>query len=203
MVAPHPNTPRTRSCSCFVQGADADTSLLVGSGAPVIRITVTEHALTTHEGVGRIDGATDPVSIDTVERLLCSGSSIRIGFDPAGTVLDLEREQRLFSRRQREVLATKFGGCMHPDCERPPAWCETHHIAHIHRDGGTTVLGNGILLCRHHHLKYHNEGWEIHHDNHGRYWLIPPTSIDPNQTPRPMEFKNATLRNLQQARQTG
>jgi hypothetical protein len=180
----------------LIHGADADTRLLVGSGAPVIRITVTETALVSGVGVGRIDGVADPVSIDTVERLLCGGTSIRMGFDLNGNVLDVEREQRLYSRRQREVLAVRFGGCMDPECERPPSWCEAHHIAHVHRDGGKTVIDNGILLCRWHHLKYHNQGWEIEHDRHGRYWLIPPASIDPAQTPRLMTPKNAALRDL-------
>jgi hypothetical protein len=186
----------------MLQGADADTSVMLGSGAPVIRITVAEKALASGDGLGRIDGqrgatAVDTVSIETVERHLCNGVSIRMGFDPAANVLDLERERRLFSRRQREVLAVKFGGCMDPACERPPSWCEAHHIEHVMRDGGKTEVRNGILLCRWHHLKYHNEGWEIRQDSAGGYWLIPPESVDPGQTPRPMPLKSAAMRDLQ------
>ena len=185
----------------LVQGADADSSSLLGSGAPVIRITVAEEALETGVGFGRIEGQAEPVSIDTVsidtvKRLRCEGASIRMGFDPAGNVLDLEREHRLFSKRQREVLSVKFGGCMDPACERPPSWCETHHIDHVVRDGGKTEVRNGILLCRWHHLKYHNEGWEIVVDQSGAYWLIPPKSVDADQTPRPMPLKSPAMHDL-------
>lgn len=41
----------------------------------------------------------------------------------------------------------------------------------------------GILLCKHHHLLYHNEGWEISRDDNGDYRLSPPINVDPNQTP--------------------
>jgi stage V sporulation protein SpoVS len=194
----------------LVQGAAADTSLMLGSGAPVIRITVAEAALEVGAGigvgrigVGRLEGQADPVSIDTVRRMLCSGTSMRIGFDPAGNVLDLEREQRTFSKRQREVLSVKFGGCMDPNCERPPSWCEAHHLEHWVRDRGKTVIGNGILLCKHHHLKYHNEGYEITHTVEGEYWLIPPTTRDPEQTPIRMPLKSAALRDLWQDSATG
>jgi hypothetical protein len=171
----------------------------------VIRITVAETALEPEggAGVGRLEGQADPVSMDTVRRLLCSGASMRIGFDPAGNVLDLEREQRTFSKRQREVLAVKFGGCMDPHCERPPSWCEAHHLEHWVRDRGKTVIGNGILLCKHHHLKYHNEGYEIIHNLQGEYWLIPPMTRDPEQTPIPMPLKSAALRDLWHDRATG
>jgi hypothetical protein len=186
---------------------------MLGSGAPVIRITVAETALDADSdpgtgagagvGVGRLEGQADPVSIDTVRRLLCSGVSIRMGFDPAGNVLDLEREQRTFSKRQREVLSVKFGGCMDPNCERPPSWCEAHHLEHWVRDRGKTVLENGILLCKHHHLKYHNEGYEIVHNIEGEYWLIPPTERDPEQDPIRMPLKSAALRDLWRGSATG
>jgi hypothetical protein len=204
-IAADERTPGQLASDVFLQllsqGADADSGSLLGSGAPVIRVTVTEHALKTGVGVGRIEGQPQPVSVDTVNRLLCEGTSIRMGFDPAGNVLDLEREHRLFSRRQREVLSVKFGGCMDPACDRPPSWCEAHHIDHVARDGGKTEIRNGILLCRWHHLKYHNEGWEISSDASGQYWLVPPATIDASQTPRPMPVNTPAMRDL--TRHTG
>jgi hypothetical protein len=193
-------TPGQLASDAFVQllglGADADPQALLGSGAPVIRITVAEQALEDGVGVARIDGQSVAVSIPTAQRLLCGATSIRSGFDPAGNVLDLEKEDRLFSRRQREILAAKFGGCMDPDCDRPPSWCEAHHILQWKRDGGKTVIDNGILLCKHHHLKYHNEGYEIVRDNAGRYWQIRPVSRLAERVPRLMPLKSAALRDL-------
>jgi hypothetical protein len=64
------------------------------------------------------------------------------------------------------------------------------------RDSGKTEVRNGILLCKWHHLKYHNEGWEIVADGGGGYWLVPPKSVDVTQTPRPMPLKSTALREL-------
>jgi hypothetical protein len=180
----------------LASGADADSSALLGSGAPVIRITVAETALESGTGLGRIDGTDEPVSLATVQRALCQGTSMRLGFDSNANLLDVEREQRLFSWRQREALSVKFGGCMHPGCDRPPSWCESHHIRQWSRDRGKTDVCNGILLCRWHHLKYHNDGYEITVDARGSYWLIPPVSIDPTQTPQHMPLRSAAMRDL-------
>jgi hypothetical protein len=65
------------------------------------------------------------------------------------------------------------------------------------------VLENGILLCKHHHLKYHNEGYEIVHNIEGEYWLIPPTERDPEQAPIRMPLKSAALRDLWRGSATG
>ncbi|HEY4268444.1 MAG TPA: HNH endonuclease signature motif containing protein [Galbitalea sp.] len=181
------------------QGMDADTSFMLGTGAPVVRITVAEKSLESGIGVGLVDGLPDPVSISSTHRLLCSADTLRVGFAADGSVNEIGREHRLFSQRQREALAVKFGGCAHPGCGRPPSWCEAHHIEHWERDRGRTVIGNGILLCKHHHLKYHNEGWEITRDHGGKYWLIPPASIDPQQQHVEMVGKSRALRELARA----
>ncbi len=203
-IASDGRTPVQLASDAFMQlvklGADANPTCLLGSGAPVIRITVAEEALETGIGFGTIEGHGEPVSIDTVQRLLCSGDSIRIGFDPGGNVLNLESEQRLYSKRQREVLAVKFGGCMDPNCDRPPSWCESHHIKQWVRDKGKTLIENGIPLCKWHHLKYHNEGYEIEVDNDGNYWQIPPRSIDPQQKRVAMPLKSNAIADLWRTR---
>jgi Domain of unknown function (DUF222) len=199
-IADDERTPVQLASDAILQllklGADANPAFLLGSGAPIIRITVAEEALATGNGFGRIEGQDEAVSIDTVQRLLCGGDTIRIGFDRKGNVLDLEAEQRLFSKRQREVLAVKFGKCMHPGCNRPPSWTEAHHIFQWVRDKGKTLIKNGILLCKWHHLKYHNEGYEIEIDDDGNYWQIPPKTIDPGQTPVPMPLKSDAITSL-------
>ena len=180
----------------LMAGADVDGSVLLGTGAPIIRVTVAESALEAGIGLARIDGQPEPVSLDTVKRLLCNGDMIRVSVDSLGIPIETEAEQRLFSKRQREVLAAKFGGCMDPDCDRPASACEAHHIMQWKRDGGKTVLDNGILLCKFHHLKYHNDHYEIVRDADGRYWKVPPTSVDPNQTAIFMPLKSRNLHDL-------
>ncbi len=187
----------------LVLGADADPSVMVGSGAPSVRITVAEPALRSGVGFGRIDGQSGVVSIDTVKRMLCDAKALRAGFDANGTYIEVFddplAENRLYNSRQREILAAKFGGCMDPNCDRPPSWCEAHHIQFIKRDGGKTTISNAILLCKHHHLLYHNRGYEIFQDDSGTYWKIPPTSVDPDQTPIVMPLKTRNLQDLRAA----
>jgi hypothetical protein len=185
-------------------GADADPGIMLGSGAPIIRVTVAEEALVSGVGVGRIDGQAAPISIGTVKRLMENGKTLRVGFDPTGTYLEMHddplAENRLYNSKQREILAAKFGGCMDPDCDRSPSWCEAHHIQFVKRDGGKTTIANAILLCKYHHLLYHNRGYEIALDDNGTYWKIPPKTIDPEQTPTPMPLKTRNLNDLWAAR---
>ena len=159
------------------QGVAADTSQLLGDGPVGVRVLVAAHALDERAGRGYLEGQPDAVSIATVERHACSAGTVRLTVDGhpdnAGQPLNLGRERRLFSRAQRLALAARDGGCRWPGCERPPSWCEAHHIEHWQRDHGRTDVADGLLLCRHHHLLAHNNGWEIQRDG-PRYLLIPP-----------------------------
>jgi hypothetical protein len=203
-IAADERTPVQLASDALLQllklGAGTNPNFLLGSGAPIIRITVAEEALETGVGFGKIEGQDEAVSMDTVQRLLCGGDSIRMGFDQKGNVLDLEAEQRFFSKRQREVLAVKFGKCMDPNCDRPPSWTEAHHILQWVRDKGKTLIKHGILLCRWHHLKYHNEGYEIEVDDNGDYWQIPPKSVDPEQKRVAMPLKSTAIADLWRGR---
>src|SRR5690606_8151219 len=132
-----------------------------GLARPAVRILVTEAALASGRGSGRIEGHADPVSLETVERTVCASGTIPIVVDENGQAIDVGREQRLFTRKQRIAFAARDGGCRWPGCERPPAWTEAHHVRHWKRDRGGTDLANGILLCRHHHVLPHDNHWEI------------------------------------------
>lgn len=156
-------------------GSDADSSQLLGSGAPSVRVIVTEAALRSRSGSAFIEGQADPVSIETAERLACTGSTLEVRF-ASGQPLDVGREHRLYTARQRIALAVRDGGCRWPGCDRPPSWTEAHHINHWARDGGRTDVADGVLLCRYHHLLAHNNGWEIRREG-SDYWLVPPPGV--------------------------
>jgi hypothetical protein len=142
-------------------GASVDDTQLVNSGGPVVKLIVPLEALDTGVGHGVLEGSDEAVSIATVEAAVCTGSVTPYVLDDAGQVLNLGRSQRLFSSRQKAALALRDGGCLISDCPRPASWCEAHHRKHWNRDHGPTDLDEGVLLCRHHHLRAHNEGWEI------------------------------------------
>jgi len=130
---------------------------------------------------GFIEGSTDAVPTTTIDRSICNAGFIPVLFSRDGTVLNVGREQRLFSAAQRAALALRDGGCRWPDCHRPPSYSEAHHL-HGWADGGLTDLDDGILLCARDHLRLHNDGWEITRTG-PQYWLIPPPAADPTRTP--------------------
>ena len=61
-----------------------------------------------------------------LERALCATGTVPVTVDTSGNPLDVGREARLYSPKQRLALAVRDGGCMWPGCDRPPAYCEAH-----------------------------------------------------------------------------
>ena len=87
--------------------------------------------------------------------------------------LDLGRATRVITPAQRSALAVRDGGCVFPDCDRPLAWCEGHHLISW-LDGGPTDLANLALLCRAHHRTVHEGGWQLTRGPDGRFTATPP-----------------------------
>jgi hypothetical protein len=86
--------------------------------------------------------------------------------------LDLGRSTRVISPAQRAALAVRDGGCVFPDCDRPLAWCDGHHLWHW-VDGGPTDLENLALVCRAHHRTVHEGGWQLTRGPDGRFTATP------------------------------
>jgi hypothetical protein len=87
--------------------------------------------------------------------------------------LDVGRASRVITPAQRSALAVRDSGCVFPDCDRPLAWCEGHHLRHW-LDGGPTDLANLALLCRAHHRAIHEGGWQLTRGPDGRFTATPP-----------------------------
>ncbi len=154
----------------------ADTGAVLGAKRVAVRLHVTSRDLERGTGAARFEGQPDAVSIATATRHACESGVVPVLFDSDGPVINVDRDQRLFTPRQRIGLAARDGGCRFPSCDRPPSFTEAHHIVHWQRDSGHTNLEDGILLCRHHHLLVHNNGWEIERDR-AEYWLVPPPKL--------------------------
>ena len=148
---------------------------VLGAARPAVRIHVARDEVA-------IEGHSTRLSAATAHRYACAAGIVPILFE-RDQVLDLGRTRRLFTPRQRIALAARDGGCRFPGCDRPPTWCEAHHIRPWSR-GGPTDLRDGVLLCRHHHLLVHDNGWEVTRTG-DRYALVPPANIDPTRAPRP------------------
>ena len=84
----------------------------------------------------------------------------------------------------RRAITARDRGCAWPGCDRPPNWCDAHHVKFWGRDLGATSYHNGVLLCPYHHTEIHREQWTIRTHPDGTPEFIPPTRIDPHQQPR-------------------
>jgi Domain of unknown function (DUF222)/HNH endonuclease len=161
-------------------GARVDNGTLLGDRKPAVHILVTQADLEApaatdgkRAGAAFFEGCDEAVSIATAERFICSSGAVPIMFDTDGHALNLGREQRLFSGKQRTAMAARDGGCLL--CGRPPSWCEAHHINHWNEHHGRTDIDDGVLLCRFCHLNMHNNNWRIKRED-GQYFLERPDS---------------------------
>lgn len=112
----------------------------------------------------------------------CRTGATTVTLDAAGNPLDVGREQRLFTPKQRIALAIRDGGCRAPRCDRPASYCEAHHID-PYSEGGRTDIDRGIVLCRFHHMQLHHGGWRITRTGKGEFTLHLPGSALPIPLP--------------------
>jgi hypothetical protein len=110
-------------------------------------------------GCGTVVETGQTLRTEWVRQVLCDAAVFRILRSGASTILDLGRTTPVVSPAQHAALAVRDGGCRWPGCDRPPSWCDAHHIEHW-ANGGPTALGNLALLCRRHHTRIHR--WRVH-----------------------------------------
>src|SRR5713101_3341530 len=113
-------------------------------------------------------GGTIPAA--TVQRYACDTAITRI---TGQAELEQERNQasRTIPPSTRRALESRDRHCVFPGCDRPPIWCDGHHLVWWTR-GGETALPNLVLLCRPHHRMVHEEGWRLVRHKDGRFAAI-------------------------------
>lgn len=117
-------------------------------------MTVDVNVLAGRAG-GRCELAvTGPILPEAARRIACDAGVSRIITRGASEILDVGRRTRVVRPVLRRALELRDGGCTHPGCDRPPQWCDAHHIVDW-ADGGETSLANLRLLCRRHHRMEH------------------------------------------------
>ncbi|MEU7610195.1 DUF222 domain-containing protein [Micromonospora sp. NPDC049204] len=153
-----------------------------GGDLAQVVVTTSYDGLTRQLGTGALDTGLH-LSAEAVRRLACDASILPAVLGGAGQPLDIGRQRRLITGSLRRALVLRDRGCGFPGCDRPPRWCDGHHIRHW-TDGGPTSLDNAVLLCGHHHRHVHHSDWVVRLGNDGHPEFIPPAWLDPDRLPR-------------------
>jgi hypothetical protein len=101
----------------------------------------------------RVDGA-------TIQRLACDAGYHRVVAQGRSSILDYGTTRRNVPVNLFNALVVRDRHCRFPGCDRPPNWCEAHHIDHW-ENHGPTKIGNLVLACSRHHHLLHMPGWHI------------------------------------------
>jgi len=127
------------------------------------------------EGIAWVDGANAPITATDALRMVCGSGFTPMLFDETGQAIDVGKDHRLFTGRQRRAMATRDGGCLWPDCPMPPGATEAHHDNPWGASPANrrTETRDGVLLCRRHHLMLHNHGARVERRG-SEYWLLWP-----------------------------
>ena len=112
---------------------------------PHLVVTVTEQALLNGHGLG-ITATGEHLSAEAVRRISCDADLTAIRLDTNGVPLSLGRTRRIVSPQQWLALVARDHGCVFPNCTRPAAWTQAHHLVHWSQ-GGPTDLENLALVA--------------------------------------------------------
>ena len=152
---------------------------------PSVIAAIDHQNLVDELGLGELIGTDTTLSATAIRRLACDADIIVAAFGTDDELLDLGRRARLVSPAQRLALVMRDQGCAFPGCDRPPGWCDAHHIVHW-ADGGHTDLDNLCLLCSHHHHLLHEGGWGLHRSTGGELTFTAPGGVTLPHPARPV-----------------
>jgi Domain of unknown function (DUF222) len=170
-------TPAQRRADALVELArrPLDGSKLgnVGGQRPHLVITASAETLAgladappaQLEGVG-------PIPIETAQRHACD-ASVSWLLGQAELESETSHAHQRIPAPTRRALVARDRGCVVNHCNRPPAWCDGHHVVWWTR-GGNTALSNLALVCGRHHRLLHEEGWTL--ERKESRWVARPPS---------------------------
>lgn len=142
------------------QWLDRSSRPEVGGERPHVTVTVDLEALRGTAGSACELGSETVVHPETARRLACDASVARVIIGPRSEPLDVGRRTPVIPPAMRRAVVVRDGRCRFPGCDRPPPWCDAHHVVHW-ADGGATALMNLVLLCRRHHRLVHEVGFRV------------------------------------------
>jgi len=155
---------------------------VVESGAPAqVIITMTASQLADRSGLAETSFG-QLLTVPEALRLADEAAISLLVRDASGAILKHGRLKRIATRAQTLALIARDRGCSFPGCDRPPEWCQRHHVVGW-AEGGRTDLDNLTLICGYHHRHFEAEGWSCRLVEGLPTW-IPPHWIDPERRPR-------------------
>jgi len=161
----------------------ADTGDLPDDGGAKPHVVVTMTLDQLRDGLGSaLLGDSGAITASQARALACDANIIPAVLGSKSEILDIGRSARTIPTAMRRALVLRDKGCAFPDCDRPPPWCDSHHIRYW-SDGGETKLDNLILLCRRHHRHIHHTQWSVRIRD-GIPEFIPPKCVDVERKPR-------------------
>jgi 5-methylcytosine-specific restriction protein A len=115
------------------------------------------------------------ISGETARRIACDARVSRVITRGSSEPLDVGRATRVVPPGLRRAVVVRDRECRFPGCDRPPPWCDAHHVVHW-ADGGDTKLANLVLLCRRHHRMVH-EGFGLEMSDRGPVFRRPDGTV--------------------------
>jgi hypothetical protein len=146
----------------------------VGGQKPHLMVTVEMATLAKQPGApaAELEWA-QPIPAATARRIACDCSITPVFRGAESHQVDAGRTRLAISPAKKRGLVARDKGCRFESCDRPPAWTDGHHIIHW-ADGGSDELANLVLLCRRHHYRVHEQGWQLSWGADGELVAIPP-----------------------------
>jgi len=171
-------TPKQRRADLLIELArqqlDGGNLPEVGGQRPHLAVTVSLATLANQPGSPAADLEwAQPIPAETARRLACDAAITPVFVGSESDQPQAGQTSRSISGSQRKALVVRDKGCRFPGCDRPPDWTDAHHLQHW-ADGGKHVMDNLVLLCRRHHRKVHEEGWQLGITPDGDIAAVPP-----------------------------
>ncbi|WP_261563421.1 HNH endonuclease signature motif containing protein, partial [Frankia tisae] len=176
-----PRSPARRRADALVEllhrALDASSVPVSGGVRPHLTITIPWATLVGRGGPAASTSWGQPIPRSVLRRLACDAEVSRIVLNPDSVPLDVGRTERTVPADLRRALVARDRCCAFPGCNRPPSWCQAHHIRHW-TDNGTTCLNNLVLACGWHHRFLHHHGWTVRLGADHRPEFLPPRWAD-------------------------
>jgi 5-methylcytosine-specific restriction protein A len=118
----------------------------VGGRRPQLVVTIPLAELESRARHGMLDHA-GPLTPAQLRRIACDAHLLPVVGNGAGQPVDIGRASRVVPVHLRRALTARDRGCAFPGCDRPPGWCEAHHIRTIFRSGNTAGKPPCTISC--------------------------------------------------------